>query len=84
MKHLRRLFGACFVLGFISAVALLAEYLALCDIAKVSAPVTEWYVVGVCMMVTAAFVISALITLGFVLARWTRMEMQSSPTSTCR
>ena len=69
MKHLRRLVGASFVLGFVSAVALLAEYLALCDIAKVSTPVTEWYVVGVCMMVTAAFVISALITLGFVLAQ---------------
>ena len=68
MKRLRRLIGACFVLGFISAVALLAEYLALCDIAKVSAPVTEWYVVGICMIVTAAFVISALIALGLVLS----------------
>lgn len=29
---------------------------------------TEWYVVGVCMMVMAAFVIAAVITLGFVLA----------------
>jgi hypothetical protein len=69
MKRVRRLVGASFVLGLVSAVALFAEYPALCDIAKVSTPVTEWYVVGVCMIVTAAFVITTLITLGFVIAQ---------------
>jgi hypothetical protein len=69
MKRVRRLVGASFVLGLVSAVALFAEYLALCDIVKVSTPVTEWYVVGVCMIVTAAFVIFTLITLGFVIAQ---------------
>jgi hypothetical protein len=69
MKRLRKLVGASFVLGFVSAFALLAEYLALCDIAKAPTPVTEWYVVGICMMVMAAFVICALITLAFVLSQ---------------
>jgi type III secretory pathway component EscU len=69
MKRVRGLVGASFVLGFVSAVALFAEYLALCDITKVSTPVTEWYVVGVCMIVTVALVISTLITLGFVIAQ---------------
>ena len=66
MKRLRMLVGASFVLGLVSAVALMAECLALCDIGKRSAPMPEWYVVGICMMLTAAFVVSALITLGCV------------------
>ena len=69
MKHVRRLISVSLVLGFVSALALLAECMALCDIAKVSSPIGEWYVVGVCMLVTAAFVIMALIALGFVLVR---------------
>jgi len=69
MKRLRSIVGVMFVLGLLSAAALLTEYLALCDIGKVSAPVVEWYVVGVCMVVTAVFVIATLIMLGVVLAR---------------
>ncbi len=64
MKRLRILIGISLVLGFISAMALLVEYGALCDIAKVAAPVWEWYVVGVCMILTATFVTFTLIALG--------------------
>ena len=70
MKRLRMLVGASFVLGLVSAFALIAEYLALCDIGKTSTPMPEWYVVGVCMMLTAAFVVSTLITLGLVVCRF--------------
>ena len=71
MKRLvRMMVVACFVLGFVSAVALIVEYLALCDIGKTSTPMPEWYVVGVCMMLTAAFVVSTLITLGLVVCRF--------------
>ncbi len=69
MKRLRMLVGASFVLGLIAAVALIAEYLALCDIGKTSTPMPEWYVVGISMMLTATFVVSTLITLGLVVRR---------------
>ncbi len=71
MKRLvRMLVVASFVLGLVSAVALIVEYLALCDIGKTSTPMPEWYVVGICMMLTTAFVISTLITLGLVVNRF--------------
>ena len=70
MKRLRMLVGASFVLGLASAGALIVEYAALCDIGKTSIPMPEWYVVGICMMLTAAFVVSALITLGLVVSRF--------------
>jgi hypothetical protein len=74
------LVSTSFGFSFIAAVALFAEFLALLDIAKVSAPVSEWYVVGTCMIVTAVFEISTLITLGFVLT-WPEVspEIQATP-----
>ncbi len=70
MKGLKMLVGASLVLGFLSALALILEYLALCDIGKKSTPMPEWYVVGVCMLLMAAFVVSTLITLGMVVSRF--------------
>ena len=70
MKCLRMLVGASLVLGFLSALGLILEYLALCDIGQKSTPMPEWYVVGVCMLLMAAFVISTLITLGMVVNRF--------------
>ncbi len=70
MKRLRMLVGSSFLLGLVSAIALFVEYLALCDIGKTSTPMLEWYVVGICMMLTTVFVVSALITLGLVGSRF--------------
>ena len=70
MKCLRMLVGASLALGFLSALALIVEYLALCDIGKKSIPMPEWYVVGVCMMLMTVFVVSTLITLGTVDSRF--------------
>ena len=63
MKSRRMLVSVCSVLGLISAVGLVVEYLALCDIARKPGSVLEWYIVGVCMLVMAAFVVSTLFTL---------------------
>jgi uncharacterized membrane protein len=59
------------VLGVLSAIALVVEYLALCDIAQKPSGTLEWYVVGGCMIVMAIFVAVALVTL--------RVLMSSTP-----
>ncbi len=58
-----------FVLGIVSALALLIQYLALCDIARTPTSTADWYVAGVCMTVIGAFTLSSLITLGRLLRR---------------
>ena len=62
MKSPKMLATICSVLGVTSAIGLIIEYLALCDIAQKPNSVFEWYVVGACMIVMGVFVICALIT----------------------
>jgi hypothetical protein len=56
------------ILGFLSILALIFQYLALCDIAQMEENLTlEWYITGLCMIVFGTFVISTFVTLGFIL-----------------
>lgn len=67
MKRLRRSATISFILGIVSALALILQYLALADIAKEPNAALEWRIVGVCMLIHAAFLASTFITLGFVI-----------------
>jgi hypothetical protein len=68
MKNLRFSATITSILGFLSVLALLFLYLALCDIAKMEEDLTlEWHVAGVCILILCAFTISTFVTLGFML-----------------
>ena len=68
MNKLRISATITLILGTLSGIALILMFLALSDIADPTEPVkTEWKVVGICMIVLSAFVISAFVTLGFLL-----------------
>lgn len=54
-------------LAFLSIAAIVFLYLALCDIAKNEQDLTlEWYLAGICMIVIGAFILSTLVTIGFL------------------
>ena len=68
MKKLRVSATITIILGALSAIALILMFLALCDIADPTEPVkTEWRIVGICMIVLGAFVISTFVTIGYLL-----------------
>ncbi len=68
MKKLRISATITTILGALSGIALILMFLALCDIADPTEPVkTEWRVVGICMTVLSAFVVSTFVTIGFLL-----------------
>ncbi len=68
MKKLRISATITAILGALSWIALILMFLALSDIADPTEPVkTEWRVVGICMIVLGAFVISTFITIGYIL-----------------
>ncbi len=62
MKRLGILVTITFVLGIVSALALILQYLALADIAKEPNSILEWRIVGVGMLILAGFVISTFAT----------------------
>jgi uncharacterized membrane protein len=68
MKKLRISATITTILGALSGIALILMFLALSDIADPTEPVkTEWRVVGICMIVLSAFVVSTFVTIGFLL-----------------
>ena len=68
MNKLRISATITLILGALSGIALILMFLALSDIADPTEPVkTEWKVVGICMIVLGAFVISTFVTIGYLL-----------------
>lgn len=68
MNKLRISATITLILGVFSGIALILMLLALADIADPTEPVeTEWKVVGICMIVLGAFVISTFVTIGYFL-----------------
>jgi len=64
MSPMKRLLSLNIVLGAVSVFALILQYLALADIAKQETDVTlEWRIVGICMILMAAFVALTIFTL---------------------
>ena len=62
-----------FCLGVLSILALILIYLALSDIANGEPNQTlEWIIVGICLVSFALFVISAFVTLGFLIRSWSK------------
>jgi hypothetical protein len=68
MRNLKYSVTVTAILGFLSVLALIFQYLALCDIAHMEEDLTlEWHVTGFCMIVLGTFIISTFVTLGFIL-----------------
>ena len=68
MKKLRISATITTILGALSGIALILMFLALSDIADPTEPVkTDWRIVGICMIVIGAFVISTFVTIGYLL-----------------
>jgi cell division protein FtsW (lipid II flippase) len=58
------------ILGFFLVLALIFLYLALSDIARQEEDlILEWHVAGVCMIILSIFVVSAFVTLGFLIKK---------------
>lgn len=74
MRTLGRLISMTLMLGSVSMVALLLQYLALSDIASQETDVTlEWRIVGVAMLVLLAFVVSTFATIIVLLKQMPRL-----------
>ncbi len=68
MKKLRISATITAILGLFSVLALIFLFLALCDIARMEEDLTlEWHIAGICMIVLAAFTVSTIVTLGFLI-----------------
>lgn len=64
MNTLRSMISLNITLGFVSAIALVLQYLALADIARQEADATlEWRIVGISMIMLAIFVILTIVSL---------------------
>ena len=68
MKKLRISANVTAILAFLSVVALIFLLPALTDIADNNEDlVLEWYISGICLIILAAFTISTIITLGYLI-----------------
>lgn len=69
MGQVKKWILASLILSLLAVVALLLQFMALADIADDGAKaILEWRIVGLCMMITAAFVVIGFITLMKTLA----------------
>lgn len=71
MRNFRKAATITAILGFLSVLALIFQYLALTDIRHNEEDLTlEWYVTGFCMIVIGTFIVSTFVTLGFILRNY--------------